>query len=124
MYWNYGSLYGNCWKFGKFSLAAIALGMTWKLSQMMFPALVLSTGNFQTPLLVGLDLGWIPLGECTSLSQEKCSLVIRPLESAKMYLKMTALVYWEMGQKGFPESDLMLAREPRMYLLKVSHFQV
>jgi hypothetical protein len=33
-------------------------------------------------------------------------------ESAEMYLKMIALVYWEMGRKGFPESDLMLAREP------------
>jgi hypothetical protein len=36
--------------------------MAWKLSQMMRPTLVLSTGNYRTPLLVGLDLGWIPPG--------------------------------------------------------------
>ena len=41
-----------------------------------------------------------------------------------MYLKMIALAYWEMGRKGFPESDLMLTWEPRMCLPKVSHFQV
>jgi hypothetical protein len=42
----------------------------------------------------------------------KCVLAIPLLEMVEMYLKMIALVCWEMGRKGFPESDLMLAREP------------
>jgi hypothetical protein len=84
MRWNYGNSYGNCWKSGKFALAAIPLRMAWKLSQMMRLALVLSPGNCRTPLLMGLDLGWIPLGECTPLSLAKCALVIPPLESADM----------------------------------------
>jgi hypothetical protein len=112
MCWNYGSSYGNCWKSGKFSLGDIPLRMAWKLSQMMRPSLVLSTGNCRTPLLVGLDLGWIPVGECAPLSLEKCVLVIPPSKSDEMCLKMTALVYWEMGRKGFPEYGMMLAREP------------
>jgi hypothetical protein len=93
MRWNYVSSCGNCWKSGKFTLGAIPLGMSWKLSQMMRPALVLSTSTYWTPLLLGLDPGWIPLGECTPLSLEKCVLVIPPLESDEMCLKMTALVY-------------------------------
>ena len=72
----------------------------------MRPALVLSTGNCQTLLLVSLDPGWIPLGECTPLSLAKCVLVIPLSESNEMCLKMTALVYWEMGRKGFPEYGL------------------
>jgi hypothetical protein len=45
-------------------------------------------------------------------SLAKCVLVIPPSESVEMYLKMIVLVYWEMGRKGFPESDPMVAREP------------
>jgi hypothetical protein len=82
--------------------------MAGKLSQMMCPTLVLGIGNCRTPLLVGLDPEWIPLRECAPLSVEKCVLVIPPSESDEMCLKMTALLYWEMGRKGFPESDLML----------------
>jgi hypothetical protein len=124
MCWDYDSSDGNCWKSGKFTLGAVLLGMAWKLSQMMRPALVLSTGNCRTLLLVSLDPGWIPLGECAPLSLEKCVLVIPPSKSDKMCLKMTALVYWEMGRKGFPEYGLMLALEPQMYPPKVSHVQV
>ena len=76
-----------------FTLGAIPLGMAWKLSQMMHPALVHSTGNFQTPPLVALDPGWIPLGECTPPSLENCALVIPPSESVERYLKMIALAY-------------------------------
>jgi hypothetical protein len=122
--WEYGSSDGNCWKSRKFIMGAIILRMAWKLSQMMCPALVLSTGIYRTPLLMSLDPGWIPLGECTPLLLEKCVLVIPPSESDEICLKTTALVYWEMGRKGFPESGLMLALKPQMCLPKVSHVQV
>jgi hypothetical protein len=124
MRWDYGSSNGNYWKSGKLTLGAILLGMTWKLSQMMCPTLVLNTGIYQTPLLVNLDPEWIPLGECAPLLLEKCVLVIPPLESDEICLKTTALVYWEMGRKGFSESGLMLALEPQMCPPKVSHVQV
>jgi hypothetical protein len=65
-----------------------------------------------------------PPWECAPLSLEKCILVIPSSESDEMYLKMIALVYWEMGWKGFPESDMMLAREPQMCPPKVLHFQI
>ena len=71
-----------------------------------------------------LVLGWIPLRECTPLLLEKCVLVIPPSKLEEICLKMTALVYWEMGQKDFPESGLVLAPEPQMCLPKVSHIQV
>jgi hypothetical protein len=116
MRWDYDSSDGNCWKSGKFALGAILLGMAWKLSQMMHPALVLRIGIYRTPLLMNLDLGWIPMGECAPLLLEKCVLVIPPSESDEICLKMTALVYWEMGRKGFPEFGLMLALEPQMCL--------
>ena len=86
--------------------------MAWKLSQMMRPSLVLSTGICRTPLLMSLDPGWIPLGECAPLLLAKCILVIPLLEADEICLKTTALVYWEMGRKGFPKYGLMLAREP------------
>jgi hypothetical protein len=124
MRWDYGSSDNNCWKLGKFALGAILLGMACKLSQMICPTLVLSIGIYRTPLLMNLDLRWIPLGECTPLLLVKCILVIPPLELDEICLKMTALVYWEMGRKGFPESGLMLALEPQMCLPKVSHVQV
>jgi hypothetical protein len=124
MHWDYGSFDGNCWKSGKFTLGVVLLGMTWKLSQMMCPALVLSTSICWTPLLMSLDLGWIPLGECDPLLLAKCVLVIPPSESDEICLKMTALVYWEMGRKGFPESGPMLALESQMCPQKVSHVQV
>ena len=98
--------------------------MAWKLSQMVRPALALSLCESPTPLLVCMDPGWIPLGECTPLSLAKCVLVIPPSESDEMCLKMTALVYWEMDWKGFPEYGMMLALEPQMYPPKVSHVQV
>ena len=90
----------------------------------MCPSLFLSTGNCQNLLLVSLDPRWIPLGECAPLLLEKCVLVIPPSKSDETCLKMTALVYWEMGRKGFPESGLMLALEPQMRPPKVSHVQV
>ena len=62
MRWDYGISDGNCYKSGKFALGDILLGMAWKLSQMMCPALVLSNGNCRTLLLVILDPGWIPPG--------------------------------------------------------------
>jgi hypothetical protein len=73
---------------------------------------------------MSLDPRWIPLGECAPLLLAKCVLVIPPSESDEICLKTTALVYWEMGRKGFPESGLMLALEPQMCLPKVSHVQV
>ena len=109
MRWGYGSSDSNCWKSGKFSLGAILLRMAWKLSQNMHPSLVRSTGICRTPLLVSLDPGWIPLGEYAPLLLAKCILVIPPSKSDEICLKMTALVYWEMGRKGFPESGFMLA---------------
>jgi hypothetical protein len=124
MRWDYGSSDSNCWKSGKFALGAILLGMAWKLSQMMRPALVLSTGIFRTPLLMNLDPRWIPLGECTPLLLAKCVLVIPLSESDEICLKTIALVYWEMGRKGFLEYGLMLALESQMYLPKVPHVQV
>jgi hypothetical protein len=124
MRWHYGNSDGNCWKFGKFALGAILLGMDWKLSQMMCPALVLSIGICRTPLLMNLDPGWIPLGECAPLLLAKCVLVIPLSESDEICLKTTALVYWEMGRKGFPESGLMLSLEPQMCPPKVSNVQV
>jgi hypothetical protein len=124
MRWDYGSSDGNCCKSGKFALGAILLGMAWKLSQMMRPALVLSTGICRTPLLMNLDPGWVPLGECATLLLAKCVLVIPLLESDEICLKKTALVYWEMGRKGFPESGLMLSLEPQMRPPKVLHVQV
>ena len=102
-------------------MGAILLGMAWKLSQMMRPTLVIICW---TPLLMSLDPGWIPLGECTPLLLAKCVLVIPPSESDEICLKMTALVYWEIGRKDFPESGLMLALEPQMCPPKVSHIQV
>jgi hypothetical protein len=122
--WEYGSSDGNCCKSGKFALGAILLRMAWKPSQMMHPSLFLSTGICWTPLLMSLDPGWIPLGECAPLLLEKCVLVIPPSESYEICLKTTTLVYWEMGGKGFPESSRMLALEPQMCLPKVSHVQV
>jgi hypothetical protein len=119
MRWDYDSSDGNYWKSGKFALEAILLGMACKLSPMMRPALVLNTGICQTPLLMNLDLRWIPLGECTPLLMAKCVLVIPPSESDDICLKTTALVYWEMGRKGFPESGLMLSLEPQMSSPKV-----
>ena len=68
-----------------------------------------------------LDLGCIPLGECAPLALENCALVIPPSELAERCLKMIALAYCEMGWKGFPGSDLMIAREPRMCPPQVSH---
>jgi hypothetical protein len=124
MRWDYGSFDGNYWKPGKFSLGAILLRMAWKLSQMMCPALVLNIGIYRTPLLMNVDHGWIPLGECTPLLLAKYILVIPPSELDEICLKTIALVYWEMGRKGFPESGLMLALEPQMCSPKVSHVQV
>jgi hypothetical protein len=121
--WDYGSSDGNCWKSGKFALGAILLEMAWKLSQMMCPTLVLNTGICRTPLLMNLDPEWIPLGECAPFLLAKCVLVIPPSKSDEICLKTTALVYWEMGGKGFPESGLMLALEPQMCPQKVSHVQ-
>jgi hypothetical protein len=60
-------------------------------------------------------------GECAPLFLAKCVLVIPSSESDEIYLKTTALVYWEMGWKGFLESDLMLALEPQMCPLKAPH---
>jgi hypothetical protein len=124
MHWDYGSSNSNCWKSGKFTPRAILLEMAWKLSQMMRPALVLSTGIYRTHLLMNLDPGWIPLGECAPLLLAKCVLVIPSSESDEICLKTTALVYWEMGQKGFPKYGLILALEPQMCPPKVSHVQV
>jgi hypothetical protein len=124
MHWDYASSDSNCWKSGKFTLGAILLGMAWKLSPVMCPALVLSTSIFRTPLLMNLDPRWIPLGECTPLLLAKCILVIPPSESDEICLKTTALVYWETGRKGFPKFGLMLSLEPQMCLPKVSHVQV
>jgi hypothetical protein len=93
MHWDYGISDGNCWKSGKFTLGDILLGMAWKLSQMMRPALVLSTGIYQTPMLMNLDPGWIPPGECAPLLLEKCVLVIPLSELDEICLKTTALVY-------------------------------
>jgi hypothetical protein len=124
MRWDYGSSDGNCWKPGKFALGDILLRMAYKLSQMMCLSLFLSIGICRTPLLMNLDLRWIPLGECTPLLLEKYVLVIPPSESDEICLKMIAFVYWEMGRKGFTESSLMLALEPQMCLPKVSHVQV
>jgi hypothetical protein len=124
VHWEYGSSDGNCWKSGKFALGAILFGMAWKLSQMMRPALVLSTGICRTLLLMSLDPRWIPLGECTRLLLAKCVLVIPPSELDEICVKTTALVYWEMGRKGFPEFGLMLTLEPQMCLSKVPHVQV
>jgi hypothetical protein len=64
-----------------------------------------------------------PPRECTPLSLENCTLVIPLSESTEMCLKMIASAYCEMGRKGFPGSDLMIAREPRMCHPKVSHSQ-
>jgi hypothetical protein len=72
---------------------------------------------------VCLDLGWIPLGECTPLLLENCALVIPPSESTDMCLKLIALAYCEVGRKGFHGSDLMIAREPRMCPHQVLHSQ-
>jgi hypothetical protein len=124
MHWDYGISDSNCWKSGKFTLGDILLGMPWKLSQMMHLALVLSTGICWTPLLMNLDPGWVPLGECAPLLLEKCVLVIPSSKSDNICLKMTTLVYLEMGRKGFPESSLMLTLEPQMCQPKVSHVQV
>ena len=79
---------------------------------MVFLPLALSSGDLSAPLLVCLDPGWIPLGECTPPPLENYALVIPPSESDKMCLKMTTLVYWEMGRKGFPEYGMMLSLEP------------
>jgi hypothetical protein len=124
MRWDYGNSDGNCWKSGKFDLGAILLGMAWKLSRMMRPALVLSNGICQTPPLMNLDPRWIPLRECTPLLLAKRVLVIPPSESDEICLKTTTLVYWEMGWKGFLEYGLMLALEPQMCPPKVLHVQV
>ena len=57
MRWDYDSSDDNCWKSGKFTLGDILLERACKLSQMMDPALVLSIGICQTPLLLNLDPG-------------------------------------------------------------------
>ena len=62
------------------------------------------------------------MGEISTL-KSSMALVIPPLESTEMCLKMIALAYCEMGWKGFPGSDPMIAREPRMCPPKVPHSQ-
>jgi hypothetical protein len=57
------------------------------------------------------------------LSLENCALVIPSSESAEMCLKMIASAYYEMGRKGFPGSDMMIALEPWMCPPKVSRSQ-
>jgi hypothetical protein len=64
-----------------------------------------------------------PLGECTPILLENYALVIPPLKSADVCLKLIAQVYCEMGQKDFPGSELMIAREPQMCPPQVSHSQ-
>ena len=54
---------------------------------------------------------------------ENYALVIPPSESAYVSLKLIAQLYFEMGQKDFPGSDLMIAREPRMCPPQVLHSQ-
>jgi hypothetical protein len=102
MHWDYDNSDGNCWKSGKFALGAILLGMAWKLSQMMHPTLVLRIGIYRTPLLMNLDLGWIPMGECAPLLLEKCVLVIPPSELDEICLKMICLGLLGNGSEGFP----------------------
>jgi hypothetical protein len=120
---SYGNSHSNYCKYGKFSLMAISLGSSWKLSQIVHLVVLLYPGDGPAPLLLCMDPRWIPLGECTPLLLENCTLVIPPSESVEMCLKKISLSYCEMGRKGFPECDLMIAREPRMCRPQVSHSQ-
>jgi hypothetical protein len=122
MSWNYGSSYGNCRKSEKFALVAKPLGMARKLSQMV--RLASSQSWWLTGPSVGVSRPWMDSpGECAPLSLENCALVIPQSKSAEMCLKMIASTYCEMGWEGFPGSDLMIAREPRMCPPKVPHSQ-
>jgi hypothetical protein len=64
-----------------------------------------------------------PPGGMHPYTTQKCSLVIPPSELAEICLKLISIAYCEMGQKGFPGSNLMIAQEPRMCPPKVSHSQ-
>jgi hypothetical protein len=73
---------------------------------------------------VYLVLGWILLGEMCPL----CSGKLCPSDSTvgincDVCLKRIAQVYYEMGRKDFPGSELMIAREPCMCPPQVSHSQ-
>jgi hypothetical protein len=64
-----------------------------------------------------------PPGEMCSFAAGNCALVIPPLESADKGLKLSALGYYETGQKDFLGSDMMIPREPQMCPFQLSHPQ-
>jgi hypothetical protein len=119
----YASSYDNCCKSGKFALVAIPLGNAWKQSQTMSPGLPHNPGDCP-------NLNWCiwspdgsPWGKCAPSALKNRALVIPSSELTNVCLKLIALAYCEMRRKGFPGSDLMIAREPRMCPPKVSHSQ-
>jgi hypothetical protein len=75
------------------------------------------------PLLVCLDLGWIPLGKCAPIAARNCALVIPLSKSAEKGLKLSALGSLEMGRKDFLGYDPMICRESQMRPPQLSHPQ-
>jgi hypothetical protein len=61
------------------------------------------------PLTICTDLGWIPLGKSAPTIAGNYTLVIPPSKSTDKGLKLSALGSFEMGQKDFPGSDLMIS---------------
>jgi hypothetical protein len=94
-------------------------------NQCTLPSLSISVTDLLTigPLLICLDLGWIPLGKCAPSLAGNCTLVIPLSESPDKGLKLSTLGYWEMGQKDLPGYDLMITREPQMCPPQLSHPQ-
>jgi hypothetical protein len=123
MIWSYGSSHGNCCKSKKFAEWLDLLNRHENCTKQcsLLSLLVLVT-DWPLCWCVWTPDG-SPLGECAPLLLENCALVIPPSESVEMCLKLIALVFCEMGRKGFPGSAPMIAREPRMFPPQVSHSQ-
>jgi hypothetical protein len=95
------------------------------LQQYAFPShTALVTNNLTIgPVLMCLDLGWIPQRKCASTVAGKCALVIPPSKSTDKGLKLSTLGSSEIGRKDFPGSDLMISQEPQMCPPQLSHPQ-
>jgi hypothetical protein len=102
---------------------AKALGIAWKLCQVVRISLPLSPGDCVDLYWCVWTLDGFPWGKCAPLQLENWALVIPSSESTGKCLKLIAPAYCELGQKGFPRSDLMIARESQMCPSQVSHSQ-
>jgi hypothetical protein len=101
------------------TLVATHLGSYRKLSQISYGLSIGDCNPTIIPLLMCLD----PDGSSSPTVAGNCALVIPPSKSTDKGLKMSALGSFEMCQKDFPGSDLMMARESQMCPPQLSHLQ-